>query len=402
MLTSTKNTTVLILFLLLGMNIYAQSAFQKGYFIKNNGSRLNVMIKNNDWLGNPTSFRYKTDENSKIKTLTISDVKEFSVGDAHKYVRFTVDIDRSKNRESDLSKKRKPEFSNETLFLKVLVEGTAATLYGYREGSLSRFFYKSPTQKIEQLIFKKYITEQGKIRTNDLYKKQLIEKLFCPTLSKVPSYNTNSLVKYFLKYNRCKDESKQPTDFTFNKTKSVIQVKIKAGNTFRYGVTYNNRIFGDSDFVEESTFSPRAAVELEYKFPFDNNRLAIFGEVAYYSYSGTATFIVGSETANPLVTNSTDIDISGIEIPLGVRYYLPLANANKIFINGGIAIDNPSPSNGEELDTNSSIFFGAGYEFQSKFNIEFRYNTSKDLEYTDTKLTSEFGYFSVQVAYTIF
>lgn len=399
---SRKNKTLSILFLFLGMMIYAQSAFQNGYFIKNDGSKLDVLIKNNDWLNNPTSFRYKTEENSKIETLKIDEVKEFAVGDAHKYVRLIVDIDRSKKRESDLSTKRKPEFSNETLFLKVLVEGTSATLYGYREGSLNRFFFKSPDQQIEQLVFKKYKTEQGKIRTNDLYKKQLIEKLFCPSVGKVPSYNTNSLVKYFLKYNRCKNENQQVRDFTFNKTKSVVHFKIKAGNTFRYGISYNNLIFGDSDFVEESAFSPRAAVELEYKFPFDNNRLAIFGEVAYYSYSGSTTFIVGSETVDPFVTNSTDIEISGIEIPLGIRYYIPFRNANKVFLNGGIAFDNPSPSNGEELDTNSSVFFGLGYEIKSKFNIELRYNSSKDLEYMDTKLTSEFGYFNVQIGYTIF
>jgi hypothetical protein len=51
-----KQKMMLCLSLWIGLCAYAQNKYQKGYFIKNDGSKVVVLIKNDDWASNPTSF----------------------------------------------------------------------------------------------------------------------------------------------------------------------------------------------------------------------------------------------------------------------------------------------------------------------------------------------------------
>ena len=43
----------------------AQIKFEKGYLITNNGERKEILIKNKDWLNNPTEFTYKIAESTE-------------------------------------------------------------------------------------------------------------------------------------------------------------------------------------------------------------------------------------------------------------------------------------------------------------------------------------------------
>lgn len=122
-----------ILFLLITistLNSYSQVSFEKGYYIDNTNQKINCLIKNVDWKNNPTEFEYKLAENSEPKKTTIKTIKEFGIDNISKYVRSTVNIDRSSESINNLSNDKNPIFKEEELFLKVLVEGKA-TLYQY-------------------------------------------------------------------------------------------------------------------------------------------------------------------------------------------------------------------------------------------------------------------------------
>ena len=122
------------------MNSYSQIIFEKGYYINNEGHKMEGLVKNVDWQSNPTKFDFKRTEKSKKKTKTIQSVKEFGVYNISKYVRSTVNIDRSSEDTDDLSLERKPIFKEEILFLKVLVDGEY-TLFHYSDHNLKRYFY---------------------------------------------------------------------------------------------------------------------------------------------------------------------------------------------------------------------------------------------------------------------
>ena len=150
-----KKQLLLLLCLVFTANAYTQIVFEKGYYINNADEKVECLIKNIDWRNNPTEFEYQLNENSEKKKVTIETVQEFGITGISKYVRSTVNIDRSSSDVHDLSDEKKPIFKEETLFLKVLIDGKA-NLYEYIDGSLSRYFYNKKNTPIEQLIHKNY------------------------------------------------------------------------------------------------------------------------------------------------------------------------------------------------------------------------------------------------------
>ncbi|MFK7782131.1 hypothetical protein [Psychroserpens sp.] len=60
---------------------FSQINFEKGYLISNQGEKLDIFIKNNDWNDNPTEFKYKiTLDSDQVIDESINNVKEFGIG----------------------------------------------------------------------------------------------------------------------------------------------------------------------------------------------------------------------------------------------------------------------------------------------------------------------------------
>ena len=133
------NKKLFLLIILFSYSSYSQIVFEKGYFINNSNEKMECFIKNIDWRNNPTEFTYKTSEVSTQKNIGIESVKEFGLYNFSKYVRKTVEIDKSLESLDRLAHEKNPVFIEQELFLKVLVEGQA-NLYVYQEGDLKNSF----------------------------------------------------------------------------------------------------------------------------------------------------------------------------------------------------------------------------------------------------------------------
>ncbi len=169
-----------VLLFCLGFTLYghAQITFEKGYYINNLDQREEGSIKNKDWKSNPSQFEFKDSENTAPKTVTLKYAKEFGFEDGSKYIRATVNVDRSSTTLNTLSSKRASYFIEEELFLKVLVEGDAA-LYRYEDGNLTRYFYSTNDKSVKPLVYKEYIDEGRDLKKNEAYKQELYNTLKC-------------------------------------------------------------------------------------------------------------------------------------------------------------------------------------------------------------------------------
>ena len=143
----------------LSIACFSQIVFEKGYFIDESNQRIECLVRNVDWRNNPTEFEYKMSEDSDLLRASIGTVTEFGVDNVSKWVRATVDIDQSGDGLNDLSKERNPVFEEKRVFLKVLIEGKAS-LFLFREGNLTRFFYRKDDSEIRQLVYKRYFIEK--------------------------------------------------------------------------------------------------------------------------------------------------------------------------------------------------------------------------------------------------
>lgn len=405
---------------ILFFNCYSQIEFEEGYFIGNDGQKINCLIKNKDWRYNPTAFEYKFTQNEISKIVIIDSVMEFATPSA-KYYRYSVDIDRSSELSHNLSTTRHPIFKKETLFLKVLVEGKA-NLFSYEDTHLTRFFYESDSSTIQQLIFKSYKVILEEIQSgrrhemaqeNNGYKQQLLklnnfkcENITPESVARL-NYRKKDLVAFFEVYNDCiNPERSRPEavqEDLFNLTARIGRVNSS--------LSINNDLSGtrDVDFGNSSGF--RIGIEAESILPFRKKTWSIFIEPSYQSFTArkTITYIRTS-----VLSRQTEVtaNYKSIEFPVGTRYYLFLNSDSKLFLNAVLVFNNPIESSSvtaerkDILDlvirTRPNFAFGFGYNFKDKLFVEMRRGFRRTILSDHKYWNSSYKTFSFIIGYSLF
>ncbi|MFT7083077.1 MAG: hypothetical protein ACJAT0_001554, partial [Nonlabens sp.] len=106
-----------ILFLIVGIfssiKCNSQISFIKGYYIDNANQKTEGLIRNVDWKNNPLEFEYKKTKESEKESMNNESVKEFGINNVSKYIRASVQIDRSSNKFNLLSYDKSPLFKKE-------------------------------------------------------------------------------------------------------------------------------------------------------------------------------------------------------------------------------------------------------------------------------------------------
>ena len=403
---------ILFLFItVLSLNCYSQISFEKGYYIDNTNQKINCLIKNIDWKNNPTEFEYQLSENSESKKTTIKTIKEFGIDNISKYVRSTVNIDRSSKNINNLSNDKNPIFKEEELFLKVLVEGKA-NLYQYVDNNLKRYFYNKKNSNIEQLIFKSYKVTENNFGRNNRFRQQLFVDLKCPNFktSKIENveYKKNSLVRFFTEYSKCHNnelinfEPEQKRDL-FNLT---IRPRINSSSLTIQNSVSNSR---NTEFENKRGFG--FGLEAEFILPYNKNKWAITIEPTYQNFKSEKTSNVTNVSGGVLIAN---VDYSSIEVPIGLRHYFFLNNNSKIFINASYIFDLSSKSsieftrndgsnlNSLDIKTRGNLGFGIGYKQNDKYSLEMRYQTGREVLSDYIAWSSEYKTLSIIFGYSLF
>ena len=393
------------------LNSYAQITFEKGYFIDNNDKKTECYIKNIDWKNNPTNFKYKINLNSETQTNTIEWVSEFVVTNKSKYIRKSVEIDRSTNIVNRMLTLRKPNFSTETLFLKVIIKGKA-NLFFYEDSNLRRFFYSINNKNVKQLIHKRYITADG-IAHNNRFKQQLLNNLICENISikKIEKlkYTNSSLSKYFTKYNQCQNTT---TTTSFNKKTSKnnsFHLTIKAGiNSSSLKITNITSNSRDTDFGTKNGII--LSLEGEYTLPFNNNKWALAIEPTYQSFKAENKTASSSISGGFLISKA---NYKSLQVPVGVKHYFYLNKNSKIYISGSYIINLNLNSSIEfnrldnsnlsvlDISTNSNFLFSLGYKYK-KYSIETKYQTSTSALGRYLYWNQQFSSINLSIGYTFF
>lgn len=407
----------------ISLHCFSQITFEKGYFINNNNDKIECLIENQDWKNNPTSFNYKISDGEVKKSETISSVKEFGLYNISKYVRSTVNIDRSEKDIDKMSSTKEPVFEEETLFLKVLVEGKAS-LYQYANTSLRRYFYSTENKPdIEQLVYKVYKNnEANKVVENNDFRGQLWDNLKCNTLDvnqvRKTKYQQKQLESIFVKYNTCNNAA-YVLYKTKRNSKDVINITLRPRIMSSFFRVENNdaNIRETTDLDAQTSFGFGA--EIEYILPYNKNKWGIIAEVNYSSYQGEKSTLNTDDFFDRRLDYK--VDNSLIEISLGLRHYLYLNNDAKFFINAGYALANqvgdPSLEYSRTFGTNptvtdvlpiqshsGSFLGGLGFKYKNKFSLEYRMQSSNAITLEDRGFRLDTNYninYSLILGYTV-
>ncbi|WP_334125690.1 outer membrane beta-barrel protein [Empedobacter brevis] len=391
-----------ILLFLLTANLYAQIRFEEGYIVDNNNQKLEVLIKNIDWLNNPKTIEYKLNDTTSVVIGNINQIKEFGINNQSKYVRADVNIDRSSEDLNYISSSEEPEFKEEKLFLKVLIEADAS-LYVYNDHNLKRFFYKNKGENIEQLVYKKYETSTNQYAYNKTYKGQIAQNFRCQNISneriRKINYRDTDLVLLFTEINECKG-----SEITYNE--DVQSKKVDFNLWIRPRLNNSKLDFKrDSESVKFGNKSGFAfGIETEFVLPFNKKKWSLIVEPTYQSYKVNGTKVGNVDRAT--------VDYKNIEIPFGVRHYFFLNQKSKIFVNVQYMINLNLDSNIEfkrgeysywdyEINNRGNLVAGIGYNYKDKFNVELRYLTNRKL-LDELNINTKYSTVSFVLGYNIF
>ncbi len=406
-----KQILLTALLIIAGLSCYSQIVFEEGYFIDETGHRIDCLIKNVNWKNNPDGFEYKLHENTEIKRTGIQDAKEFGIDSISKYVRASVQIDRSSDKTSYLDDKREPVFHEEQLFLKVLIEGKAS-LYMYEDEGVKRFFYKKEDSEIKQLVYKRYVLNDDRIIENNKFRQQLFFDLKCPGIHEYQveslSYDKNELYRFFIDYCECTN-----TGFISYKRKSkrdFFNLTVRPGVSMS-SLSISNYLSDSRDIKFDNSITFRFGLEAEFILPFNKNKWSVIAEPTYQNYRSEKKMEEGSVYGGILTAN---VDYKSIELPLGIRHYFYFKNGNKAFLNVFYIMDYAVNStivfsrddysflNSLEPDARNNLAIGAGYKFKEKYCLELRYQTEQDVLCRYIYYYSGYTTISVILGYTLF
>jgi hypothetical protein len=392
----------------------SQIIFENGYFINESNKKINCLIKNIDWKNNPTEFEYKLFPNDTVQTATIETVKEFGINNVSKYIRAKTNIDRSSDQIDELSSDRNPNFQEELLFLKVLIEGQAS-FFVYTDGSLTRFFYKLNDSEINQLVYKRYLVD-NKISKNDYFKQQLFLDLKCEGMQlkdlKHIRYNRKELGRIFVKYNKCINSNY--VNHEPDKKRDLFNFSIRPGLNYS-SLEINNSApdSRDTGFGSKfgSNFGIRFGVEAEFILPFNKNKWRIIVEPTYQYYKSEQSKETSNFSGGILVSK---VDYESIELPIGIRHYFHLNDESKLFTNISYVLDfarsstidffrqDNSMLNSLEVKSRPNVAMGIGYKFEDKYNIEMRYSRSRNILGDYLLWGADYRTISIIIGYTLF
>ncbi len=393
-----KRFILIILTIILGHQGYSQITFEKGYFIDNANQKVECLIKNMDWGGTPTEFVYKTSEDGPTQKGTINLIKEFGLYNIGKFVRKTVDIDRSAEGIRNLTYNKNPEFQEEKLFLKVLVEGKAS-LYEYVDTGLVRYFYTVDNSDIEQLVFKSYRAPLNQVGKNNQYKQQLHNDLQCSSINvkKIENlnYRESDLSRFFIEYNKCSNAAY--TDFREKRKTKFLNLSIRPGiRSSSYSLENNILSSRNADFGSQVGFT--IGLEAEFILPFNKNKWAILLEPTYQYYKAE-----GESRYQTL-----KLDYKSLEIPIGGRHYFFISPKSKVFVNASLVFDISNSKIEFEtmpdvnIKSNLNFAFGLGYKFNDRYSLELRYFTNRNIIESYVNYDSEYKSVAVLLGYTLF
>ena len=422
---SMKKFLLFSLISLIFSSIHAQIKYEKGYIIKDDNSRIECLIKNEDWENNPSNFKYKLTENASVSKGNLNTIKEFG-DDANtfKFVRGeNVKLERNSNDINTLGLERRAVLQEETLFLRALVEGEVG-LYRYVSGPVNYYFYKkNDRDAFVPLIYKKFISvkeNQQTLKENNRYKNQLASIFSCDKLSEKDftrlDYHKRDLVKLFTSYHECIN-----SPYTIFKETSSTDEKAEFKLTPKIGANYYSLEYTDpSLFVDPTSFDKEinftAGIELEYIFPFNRGKWSAFIESRYSNISSQVSYENKNNAFNGDFRDIS-IDYSFLQSSLGARHRIFLSDDAIIFLNAAFVFNTTIGDAKLEAiqadDVNNTLLYsydissvgnfslGAGlmvYDFQ----IEIRYNTGTDLLHKYGNRELQLKGFTFLLGYTLF
>ena len=371
-------------FYLIGLLVMAQNTFERGYIVKTEGDTLQGEISYN-WSTTEAKLNFRV--GSLKKSYDKTAISAFKIANGDLYLNRTVALDVSPTLLEKMLYVGKDTFETRTLFLKVLLLGSA-NLYQYYDSERQRFHYFIESaesngtielvenkRKIDLSEIDEVKNVAGLVKTQDKYKGQLAYLMKdCPavisTIEEMETLSEKAILAVFEQYHAC---SGAPLQY--------VQGSHLRGSRVHLGLLAGAQLF---DITPEGVFFPvnldtsphlTPNVGLEAMFQFSHRRTFTIHLLTYYSqFKASETFfedravLDGFSTINYAWQQWTSQVKANFNLGIGDQFF---------FLHTGLGVNLIFDATGtKDLDTGSRtnlanknhdrqllITFGGGYQF---------------------------------------
>ena len=372
-----------LLIIVLPSLTFAQSNYQKGYILKNNGDTVKGFINYHEWDKCPLSIDFKTDKkDNKVLQFNPRSVRSFSIDGMVTYDTYEGIISMNKTNSLEF-RVLDTTIKRDTIFLQQLTSGKYLTLYYHRDGVKTRFFIAEKNSTPIELKYYLYYDEQNQIASSDIYKGLLslyINK-FAPQNNKLINnvrsmkYEQSDLIGIVDKINNNISVANKKKSSRFFAGITIADTKTKVENTYYAGPNSDNRI------------TPKISLGVDI-FNNPNTQQLIFrGELSLsyvnpqFNYNGTSGTGVQTYSFN---------QYTAALIPQ-ILFNVYNKDNFKVYIDGGIGINFSNYSNQKVVTqssvTNTPVTIENPYQFENvwtNFPLEAGVMLNKKIEFSFT------------------
>ncbi len=312
---------------------YAQQTFEAGYVIDSGGRRTEVAILNEDWRFNPDEIVVRKSPGAEPVHLPTESLQEFSIPGRVRYVNREVVIEKSPTASSQLSTAA-PVARKERVLLRVEVEGPA-DLYSYLAPQVTKFFLAVGGRDPSQLIYTRYLREDGKVAEADTYRRQLAVHLACGAAADYARvrYQLPDLRARVVAFNDCAADGSVVYHNAVPGAKSFYLTILPGlyGTHFRWVSESEGTVIAETP----RNLVARLGVDVEFILPFGGNKFAVLARPSYYQFTASGT------VSDPTSSSTFSVSYHALDLPFSVRYYSFLSERMRLFGTGSLGTTVP-------------------------------------------------------------
>lgn len=398
-------------FIFLFLNLSFSQKFEKGYFIENNGNKVECFLDKKYQFYSPDIVKYKLIENDNIKEIDLNSIKELSIYNKVIYYKFNVEVEVSGVGIEDLDNEKKINTITKNVLLE-LVEDGKIKLFVYNFDYKSCFYLLKEGESVPELLdYKKYrsgeqfvtVSENNNYR-NEIYNFVKDANISAAELENI-EYEEDDLQKVIKKYNELNNNS---LSLNFKKSKSSkfnIKPRLSILNS---SVEYQNLI--NSSFNSKSKFDSKVGLGFGVDLELETiSNFSVFLSPIFSSYTNTSTQTIYGVSSSDRVIE-TKVDYKFIRNLIGVRKYFELKNKKEIYFGANLIFDYVLNSetlqvfHPDLINLNESFQLGLnlGFDINKKYYIEFNYDLPKNLSSNTDGRETKYSNISFSVMYNLF
>ena len=385
----------------------AQQRYLPGFIVLNDGERRQVLLRTANTKVTADHVVYRPTAGAPSEQLPVAEVRTYGLDDlSERYSRFTVRIDASKQKLSELTTSPTPQYEERTVFLRQLAEGEA-DLYFWSSGTYEGYFLRTGADTPQLLISRRYRGQGRKVHEDRSYLAQLVSQLQCDrsrpgTLGiHEADYTEKDLLRVVGNYNTCVGT---PTE-AYVQSPQRVRFWLRAG-VERSEVAYYLLLPRRQEMHMGAAVAPRFGLESEYALPFTRWRYSMYLGAEYRvgtTFSGTWQYKYSAD-------REVRLDYESISLPIGVRRYLTLGKTSQLILTAGGLLDIPigeglnyADGNGRQIETGPSfgLQLGGGFQLFERLRVEGRYQHNRNISPGYTASFVPFRAVSAAVSYRL-